>query len=57
MHARALVPAGLLLVALLVAPAVAFPCPPVGFDSVHNLDLGKYLTGTWYVQLQVRGDD
>ena len=43
----------LLALAALVASAAAFPCPPVGFDSVQNLDLAKYMTGAWYAQLQV----
>ena len=43
--------AGLFLA--LLASAAAFPCPPVGFDSVHNLELAKYTTGEWYAQLQV----
>lgn len=35
--------------------AHALPCPPFGFDSVHNLDLQKFLTGgPWHAQLQVR---
>jgi hypothetical protein len=36
------------------APAWALPCPPFGFDSVVNFDLGKFTHGAWYVQLQVR---
>jgi hypothetical protein len=43
------------LLALGAAPAWALPCPPFGFDSVVNLDLGKFTHGPWYVQLQVRG--
>lgn len=28
-------------------------CPPQGFDSMTDLDLGKFLQGTWYSQQQV----
>jgi hypothetical protein len=49
---------GLVAVCTLVVLATAtaaLPCPPFGFDSVHNLDLAKFTTGQWHVQLQARG--
>lgn len=42
------------LAAALAGPAAAFPCPPMGFDSVHNFDVAKYTRGPWYAQLQVK---
>lgn len=29
-------------------------CPPQGFDSMTDLDLSKFLQGSWYSQQQVR---
>jgi hypothetical protein len=43
------------LVALFATTVVALPCPPFGFDSVQNLDLSKYVSGAWHVQLQANG--
>lgn len=35
--------------------SVALPCPPLGFDSMPNLDQAKFLSGTWHAQLQANG--
>jgi hypothetical protein len=45
----------LLAIALAGCVCSCMACPPQGFDSMVDLDVNKFLQGTWYSQQQVRG--
>lgn len=41
----------LLAITAALRPAVAL-CPPLHFDTAHDLEVPRFFVGTWYLQLQ-----